>query len=426
MPLALLVALTVVAGLRAEPAEAAEPADLCPPNVHEAHRPAAPCLVDDRIYTPRLDWTWGRAAVPAAVQVEMKRVAALLMAHPAITRIRIEAHESDQTGRNAFGRCVTCRRAEALRDLLVQAGVDGARIETQGYGETRPVFDPRDPTQNRLNDRFEWHVLQRAPAVDRAALAALSRRWAPCLRDRAGPLGITLLLDEAGRLATVVLDRPGPLRCLTRAVGAPLGAGPARVTWPAPDKPALHPPPPVGPPAVPGHTCPDGTTEGQRPPAACIARHGARIWLPPVPRSPKSSEIPPKAWPALDRLVALLRDAPQIARVRIEAHDYRDPHAGDRAACHVCRRAAAMRKYLLHRGIAEDRIAARGHDVSRPPPGRGAEGPPRYELHIEGWQLGETSAPREQGEVNANVGPQDAEEVSPGAEGKFHPERASD
>lgn len=398
LPCLLLLSLLAPGLARAE-----EPDD-CRPGIHERRRPAAPCLDrgDNRLYTARLDWPWKTPDPPASAVAEMKRVAALLQAHPAITRVLIEAHEADLPGRQPYGRCVTCNRARALRDLLLEAGVDGARIVTRGYGEVRPLFDTRDPAENRFNDRFEWH-LTFGPQLDRAAVRALAERWRGCFEDAAA--GVTLITDPGGRLATIMLDRPGPLRCMASAIGAPLADGPLTVRWPAPDRPAPFPPGPTPAPRVDGWACPAGTDAETRPAKACVSVDGTRIWLPALPRSPKSTVIPRKAYPTLDTLVALLSAAPQIARIRIEMHDYRDPHAADRAACHTCRRAATVRRYLVDHGVTHERVEVAGHHVGRPAIGRPAEGPPRYEVHIEGWMPpaeDETApAPQGQGEDEA-------------------------
>jgi outer membrane protein OmpA-like peptidoglycan-associated protein len=51
------------------------------------------------------------------------------------------------------------KRAQALFDYLVKAGIPKHRIRFQGYGETKPVA-PNDTEANRqLNRRIELKVL---------------------------------------------------------------------------------------------------------------------------------------------------------------------------------------------------------------------------------------------------------------------------
>lgn len=50
------------------------------------------------------------------------------------------------------------RRAEAVRDYLIQFGIAPRRITTVSYGEERPKFDNSRPETRRLNDRADLTV----------------------------------------------------------------------------------------------------------------------------------------------------------------------------------------------------------------------------------------------------------------------------
>lgn len=51
----------------------------------------------------------------------------------------VEGH-SDASGPSEYNRELSQRRAEAVRDALVEAGVDGSSIEVVGLGEDRPAY----------------------------------------------------------------------------------------------------------------------------------------------------------------------------------------------------------------------------------------------------------------------------------------------
>jgi len=68
---------------------------------------------------------------------EMDRVARILNKYPQTT-IRIEGY-TDQTGSEAYNQALSERRATAVKNALVQRGVDPARIQTVGYGESQPI-----------------------------------------------------------------------------------------------------------------------------------------------------------------------------------------------------------------------------------------------------------------------------------------------
>jgi outer membrane protein OmpA-like peptidoglycan-associated protein len=69
-------------------------------------------------------------------------------------RVRIEGF-TDSTGSDAYNLQLSESRAYAVRDALVQAGVDSSRIEVRGYGETYPVASNDTNAGRQLNRRVE-------------------------------------------------------------------------------------------------------------------------------------------------------------------------------------------------------------------------------------------------------------------------------
>ena len=68
---------------------------------------------------------------------EIGRVANVLNQYPQTT-IRVEGH-TDETGPEEYNMALSERRAEAVKNALVQRGVDPRRIQTVGFGESQPV-----------------------------------------------------------------------------------------------------------------------------------------------------------------------------------------------------------------------------------------------------------------------------------------------
>ena len=90
-------------------------------------------------------------------------------------RVKIIGH-TDDIGTPEFNLDLSRRRAEAVKKYLVDAGIDGGRIETEGRGNTQPLV-PNDSEANRAkNRRIEFEVLQRkkpgTPGADPNCTAA--------------------------------------------------------------------------------------------------------------------------------------------------------------------------------------------------------------------------------------------------------------
>lgn len=79
--------------------------------------------------------------------------------------VRIEGH-TDSVGSAAVNLRLSRERAASVKDYLVDNGIDAGRLETEGYGETRPVApntkpDGSDNPEGRAqNRRVELHVVE--------------------------------------------------------------------------------------------------------------------------------------------------------------------------------------------------------------------------------------------------------------------------
>ncbi|MEQ1508374.1 MAG: OmpA family protein, partial [Myxococcota bacterium] len=78
-----------------------------------------------------------------------------------------------------------------------------------------------------------------------------------------------------------------------------------------------------------------------------------------------SATIDPASFPLLDQVVTVLRDYPEIRKLRIEGHtDSRGADATNLALS--TSRAASVRQYLVDHGIAGDRLTSEGFGETRP------------------------------------------------------------
>jgi OOP family OmpA-OmpF porin len=88
----------------------------------------------------------------------VEEVAALLSSLPGIN-VEISGH-TDSTGDDEFNLDLSKRRADAVRTYLVEQGLAGARFETAGFGETRPIADNETPEGRQRNRRTEFRVIE--------------------------------------------------------------------------------------------------------------------------------------------------------------------------------------------------------------------------------------------------------------------------
>jgi outer membrane protein OmpA-like peptidoglycan-associated protein len=74
------------------------------------------------------------------------------------TRVRIEGH-TDSKGEREHNLKLSRRRAEAVRRYIVDKGVDGDRLEAEGYGPDKPIADNETKAGRAENRRVEFHIL---------------------------------------------------------------------------------------------------------------------------------------------------------------------------------------------------------------------------------------------------------------------------
>jgi hypothetical protein len=96
-------------------------------------------------------------ALTAESTAELGGLAALLNAHPEIAKISVEAHVHTAYPENEAA-SLTRVRAERVKAALVAAGVAPERIETHGYGATRPIDTNKTATGRARNERVEIAV----------------------------------------------------------------------------------------------------------------------------------------------------------------------------------------------------------------------------------------------------------------------------
>jgi len=98
-----------------------------------------------------------KAAVKQESYGDIKNLADFMNQYPQ-TSTTVEGH-TDSVGTDAYNQKLSERRANAVRDVLVnQYGVGADRVNSVGYGESRPVADNATEEGRAINRRVEAEV----------------------------------------------------------------------------------------------------------------------------------------------------------------------------------------------------------------------------------------------------------------------------
>ncbi|MVW75243.1 OmpA family protein [Pseudomonas sp. R-22-3w-18] len=98
-----------------------------------------------------------RAVVKPESYGDIKNLADFMSQFPQTTTV-VEGH-TDSVGSDAYNQGLSERRANAVRDVLVnQYGIGGERVNAVGYGESRPVADNATADGRAINRRVEAEV----------------------------------------------------------------------------------------------------------------------------------------------------------------------------------------------------------------------------------------------------------------------------
>ena len=95
--------------------------------------------------------------LPASEVSLLQQAAALIKQLPPGSVVEIAGY-TDNTGDPAFNVTLSQNRADAIRNALVGAGVDGSALVAKGYGEANPVASNDTDEGRASNRRIEYHL----------------------------------------------------------------------------------------------------------------------------------------------------------------------------------------------------------------------------------------------------------------------------
>jgi len=95
-------------------------------------------------------------AIRSGLYTELDRVAQVLANYPQTTII-VQGH-TDSTGSAAYNQTLSERRANSVKNALIQRGVNPARITAVGFGKNAPIADNRTEYGRQQNRRVEVRI----------------------------------------------------------------------------------------------------------------------------------------------------------------------------------------------------------------------------------------------------------------------------
>ena len=113
--------------------------------------------VGDAFRLNNLLFAFDDAVLLPASMVEIHRVAKWLEENPAL-QIQIEGH-TDNQGSPAYNQVLSEKRALAVLEALALQGVSKDRMQTKGYGASRPVASNETEEGQALNRRTEIKII---------------------------------------------------------------------------------------------------------------------------------------------------------------------------------------------------------------------------------------------------------------------------
>ncbi len=137
-----------------EPVVIPEPVPEPIPEPAPAPKPEIEFKKDVNLVIEGVVFKTGSAELTPGALVILNKVVQTLKDFPEV-KLSIQGH-TDSDGSDASNLDLSQRRAKSVRTYLVSKGIDGTRLTTAGYGESRPRVANDTPANKQINRRIEF------------------------------------------------------------------------------------------------------------------------------------------------------------------------------------------------------------------------------------------------------------------------------
>jgi outer membrane protein OmpA-like peptidoglycan-associated protein len=143
------------------PGVGAPPPAEAPPEAEEDPAPEGKKLaIDDKI---NFEFD-SDEILPESIPI-LQSVGKVIREHPGLTKLSIEGHTSSE-GTAAYNQTLSEQRAAAVRQYLItKEMIDGGRLVSKGWGETKPIADNDTEAGREANRRVEFIILEASTPV---------------------------------------------------------------------------------------------------------------------------------------------------------------------------------------------------------------------------------------------------------------------
>jgi OOP family OmpA-OmpF porin len=131
--------------------------DKCPDTVAGAEVEADGCVRKEQVVVlPNIEFDFARAELTSAGREELGKVLRFMNDQPEI-RLEVWGH-TDALGTDAYNLKLSQQRAAAVVRFLTSNGIVPSRLDSAGFGESRPLADNETEEGQARNRRVELHI----------------------------------------------------------------------------------------------------------------------------------------------------------------------------------------------------------------------------------------------------------------------------